>query len=107
MRTDMADLAQIFADLFDRPVQDEGPALPDGQLRDPDPALNAPPQRFADIYGADGDLLARLAQTVLAAGDREEAALIGRLAACLATLELPEDEPARGKRLINYVYPVV
>ncbi|WP_186766653.1 hypothetical protein [Puniceibacterium confluentis] len=82
----------------------------DGQslLAPPMAALNAPPRSFAEVYGADGQLLVQLQAEAGVQGMPELAALLAALDTGLrdGTLSAAPG-PTAAPRLSRYVYPVV
>lgn len=78
-----------------------------GGLKPPMADLNVAPLQFAEVYGPDG-LLRQTAGRATATGNAELSALLVALSEALQDDQLDlEPSPARKRRLIGYVYPVV
>lgn len=80
----------------------------DSLLTAPMAVLNAPPRRFAEVYGPEGRLLAHLAAQAAANGEGDMARLLDRLGQGLrdGTFDLPP-APTPAPRLTRFAYPVV
>lgn len=77
-------------------------------LSTPMTALEASPQSFADVYGADGNLLTTMATVAQTNDDPGMASLLTALDRALqnGTLDI-KASPRSAPRLAQYVYPVV
>lgn len=91
-------------------LEDAGPAGPAGAqgLLTAMPALDTGAREFAQVYGAQGALLAALTAEASSRGDTGMAGLLSALEQALRdqTLEMAP-APKEAPRLTAYVYPVV
>lgn len=84
-------------------------ARPDGQWQAPMAALNEPPRKFADVYGADGaELLLQLSHAAQSREEPNMARIFETLQVKLRDGSLDLEQSRRpAPRLAPFVYPVV
>lgn len=105
---DQAEFMERMMGLLGRAASVVAPRQREGSLLTlPMAALNAPPRSFAEVYGMEGRLLARLAAQAVS-DEPEMATLLTALEQGLqeGTLKVPVAAPP-APRLTAFVYPVI